>query len=369
MELASEDALRLNVLVQNAQAVRIDENRMVVYGLNGERELKAPLNPTCRADRYLALVRELLAAAVLDSPGGYPVFLRRWTRMGQIDHDQIDRLLKLGEPEALMAVVCSPGLTDELARRAWWVAPASEYARRMLANPTVAAGAMGKVLAAHLLEHLPFDSEPRDMLDSVRLVLQPGLIDEERRRRLWEAGRARQTYRVGFLMACADALPEPLPPHREFEHWRPALAPPAVQGNPYAALLLKLFDAPGQSFIGAAADALRRPADQEVVAALLNAVGAYFRPARGDLERLRSIEAVSAAAAAMLAAPDPDLAALLAAVPDLAAAVEAMLVLAHVDEQVVTPIFAASDAVGSVMRKRIAPVVDPLLRHLAVLRA
>ena len=85
MELSSEDSLRLNVMIANAEAVRIDENALIVYGLNGEREMKVQLNPNSRSDKYLMAVREMLSAAVLDSPGGYPVFLRRWTRMGWID--------------------------------------------------------------------------------------------------------------------------------------------------------------------------------------------------------------------------------------------------------------------------------------------
>ncbi|MDH3354145.1 MAG: sulfur reduction protein DsrS, partial [Chromatiales bacterium] len=118
MQLSSEDNLRLNVLITQAEAIRIDENEMIVYGLQGEQEMRVALNPTMRADKYLEQVRELLASVVLDSPGGYPIFLRRWSRMGQIDSDQLDRLLRSGEPEAVMAVVSAPGLTNELARRA-----------------------------------------------------------------------------------------------------------------------------------------------------------------------------------------------------------------------------------------------------------
>ena len=37
-QLSHEDSLRINVLMANAEAVRIDENRMVVYGMSAGRE-------------------------------------------------------------------------------------------------------------------------------------------------------------------------------------------------------------------------------------------------------------------------------------------------------------------------------------------
>lgn len=365
MNLSAEDSLRLNVLVSNAEAVRIDENTMAVYGLQAGRELKVQLNPTCNGDKYLGYVRELLSGAVLDSPGGYPVFLRRWTRMGQIDHDQLDRLLRLGEPEAVMAVVCSPSLTDDLARRAWWAAPSAEHARRMLEHPRVAQGVMGPVLAEYLIEYLPFETEHRDMLESVRLVLQPGLITPERRQRLWDAGRNKKTYRVGFLRAVPDDLPEPVSARRDVADHAAALA--AVDG-PAAGLLHKLLDGVGQTFLEVAADALRRPADQDVVVALLDTLGGYFRALRCEGERLRSIQAMEQRAAARLADPGDVAKPLLAAVPALRAEVEAMLFLAEVGESTVTDIFARSDAVGSVMRTRIEPVVKAIQARIAVLR-
>lgn len=365
MSLSAEDSLRLNVLVTNAEAIRIDEQAMAVYGLQNGRELKVQLNPTGNSNKYLGYVRELLSGAVLDSPGGYPVFLRRWTRMGQIEHNQLDRLLRLGEPEAVTAVVCSPGLTDDLARRAWWAAPCAEHARRMLAHPCVAQGTMGPVLADYLLEYLPFETEPRDMLESVRLVLQPGLITSERRQRLWNAGRSKKTYRVGFLCAIPDQLPEPLPARRDASDY---VAVFTALNTPAARLLCKLLDGVGQTFLDVATDALRHPADQDVVTALLDAIGNYFRDLRSGPVGLRTVAAMEQRVAVRLTDPDDMVAPLLAAVPTLRAEVEAMLFLAEVSEAAVTDIFARSDAVGSVMRTHIAPVVQPILARMVVLR-
>ena len=121
MDLTPEDALRINVLLAGpVEAIRIDESRMAIHALSGKGEAKIQLNPNCRDESYLRRVRETLSSHVLGSPGGYPVFLKRWTRMGQARDEILESLLKLGEPEAVVAVVNASGITDELARRAWW---------------------------------------------------------------------------------------------------------------------------------------------------------------------------------------------------------------------------------------------------------
>ena len=79
MQLSQEDSLRLNVLLnQSVQAIRIDEGKMLVYGLTEKGEAKIQLNPNCKDELYVKRVRETISSHVLGSPGGYPVFLKRW---------------------------------------------------------------------------------------------------------------------------------------------------------------------------------------------------------------------------------------------------------------------------------------------------
>ncbi|MEK7190799.1 MAG: sulfur reduction protein DsrS, partial [Pseudomonadota bacterium] len=171
MSLSPEDLLRLNVLLaHDLQAVRIDEQALTVHGLTLNDEARIPLNPNCRPAQYLKRVRETLSNHALGSPGGYPVFLQRWTRMGQAKDAQLEKLLLLGEGEAVVAVAGAPGLTDDIARRAWWAMPTADIARRMLERETVVQGSMGKVLAAYLVEHLPFETDPLTIITTVRLV-------------------------------------------------------------------------------------------------------------------------------------------------------------------------------------------------------
>ncbi len=358
MELSPEDALRLNVLLANAEAVRIDENSMTVFGLAAGNEMKFPLTPTGRSDQYLKLVRSTLSEVILDSPGGYPVFLRRWTRMGQIDHEQMDRLLKLGEPEAVMAVVCSRNLSDELAQRAWWCAPWSEHARRMLESNQVVAGEMGRVLAAHLIEHLPFETEPQDMLDTVRMVLQPGLIDEEQKQRLWQSGARNRSYRIGFLKALPDDLPEQQCARTDLNKYRDLLERFSAEDNPYAQQLLRLLDAPGQTFLIVAEDVLLHLADQEVAIAMFNTLGSYFS-GLPHAEGLFDIDAIGKQVEQQLQ-EDNQLHLILKAIPALDQEIRAMLMLSHVSEYLLNPVFSQTDAVGTVMQERMEPVTIPL---------
>ena len=190
MELTPEDALRINVLLAGSvDAIRIDESRMTVYALSDKGEAKVPLNPNCRDESYLRRVRETLSSHVLGSPGGYPVYLKRWTRMGQARDEILESLLKLGEPEAVVAVVNASGITDDIARRAWWASQTSDNARCMLRQQAVVEGEMGRVLADFLVEFLPFEEEARNQIISVSLVMQRGLISQEERARLWDKAR------------------------------------------------------------------------------------------------------------------------------------------------------------------------------------
>jgi len=380
MSLSTEDNLRLNVmLANNVDAVRIDEGRMMVFGIVNNNEMQIQLNPNCRDEQYIKQVRELLSEKVLGSPGGYPVFLKRWTRMGQMKDESLSDLLKLGEPEAVMAVVCAQGLTDELARLAWWAAPEAEHARRMLESEVVVNGEMGNILADFLIEFLPFEEDPYAIVRSVRLVLQGDLITEDVRNTLWARGLKKNVFRIGFLEACPDALPEPKPMRTDAEQHQKSLQELIEQGNRYAAQLNKILSSSGQSFIHTSEVILKKPATQEAVCALLNAVGNYFNPdydvsLKSRNEMLsnamaeQDINVLLEHAKHMTESADGELAVLLQTLPDLRASIEAMLSLASITDAIATPVFARTDAIGSVMRKKLAPVTDLLFVQLMVLR-
>lgn len=367
LELSNEDALRLNVLVNNVEAIRIDERTLTVYGLSARGEAKVQLNPTGRGESYLKAVREFLSASALGSPSGYPVHLNRWTRMGQARDTNLAKLLMLGETEAISAVVCAPGLTEELARRAWWSEPTSENARRMLARECVARSELGKILAGHLVEHLPFESEAQVIIDSVRLVLQPGLIEPPVRARLWDKGASQSAYRIGFLASEPDQLPQPLAARADFESLRPALSEFAARDNTHARLLLRCLDSPGQTFLAICEQVLHKLSSQEAAVSLLNVLSRYFSGIRTDLPACPDSQIILNDALRVTRESLP-VQELLAAIPAVQAECVAMQALARMDEALVTPVFAHSTATGALMRRKIAPILEAVHAQLTVLR-
>lgn len=373
MGLTPEDALRLNVLLAGSlEAVRIDESSMTLYALSGKGEARVKLNPNCRDDSYLRQVRETLSSHVLGSPGGYPVYLKRWTRMGQARDEILESLLLLGEPEAVVAVVNAGGITDELARRAWWTSQTADNARCMLRQEAVVSGSMGPVLAEFLIEFLPFEEEARDQIASVRLVLQGDLVDEEVRYSLWEKGRHKNAFYVGFLQSIPDALPDLSAPSPVWVEIRGRLAALVAAGNPYAAQLCRLLCPAGQAWLGTVQAVMKKPVNQDVMVELMHAIAGYFRPLPFERAILTDLQDIVVAVDHMLdAAPAslPQLACLMQAVPDAMPQVRAMLVLSMLDEPVLNPVFSRTDAIGTVMRKKLRPVTEPLQEQLDILAA
>jgi hypothetical protein len=332
-ELAPEDSLRLNVLLAGGagelQAVRIDESSQVLHALTDRGEARVSLHPVGRADRYLMSVRELLGGHAMDSPGGYPVHLRRWTRMGQASQTRLEALLKLGEPEAVTAVAHAPNLTDELARRAWWAAPGMELARSMLGHPAVQAGDMAQVLSDYLIEYLPFEEDPIRAMNSIRAVVAAGRYSDADARQLWAKGLRRPHYLIGFLESAADALPEPAA----------ARSVPDDVAGPWRDLLARDFSAQGQAWIRAAAMALDKPPAHDAVYLLIELLQRRFAAVRDLPVPVPLAEALPTETAALLA-------------------------LSTLTEDAATAILINTTAVGPLLRRKLAPVLDPLLNLL-----
>jgi hypothetical protein len=342
-ELSPEDELRLNVLLAaEVHAVRVDEGQQTLYALTDRGEAKVVLHRNCRADLYVQRVRELLGGHAMGSPGGYPVHLMRWNSMGQSSARSLAALLKLGEPEAVRAVAQAPGITDELARCAWWALPTMEVARYLLAHPVVCSGSMGPVLAEFLIEHLPFEEDPIQAMNAIRAVVGAGLMSQDHVAALWLKSKHRPHYFLGFLEHQPDNLP-PETARSLDEDLAAMLVRGAARDDLWATSLARCHTANGQSYLRAIALALEKPPAPEAVFLALDLLGRYFAVLR-DLS-------------APTDWPAP-----------LQREVLAMVVLCQASQQLAVPILCKTTAVGPLMRRHLEPVLAPLLAQIQVLR-
>ena len=390
MALSNEDSLRLNVLLaQKVSAIRIDEGKLIVYALTDKGEAKIQLNPTARNNKYIKEVKDFLSTKALGTPGGFPMYISRWNRMGDLRNNSLDKLLLLGEEEAVTAVVNNNDLTAELAKSAWWCVQSADNARSMLSNKAVVDGEIGKELTKFLIEFLPFEEDPLKMLISTRLVLQPGLISDEEMMSLWRKAKSKNTLYIGFMDIRPDKLPDQQPEHGRYQEVKENLSTLLEAGNPYAQILCKLLSGPGQTFLKTAEASFKRPPNYDIVGALIETIRRYVfvdHPEAGqnknDLalgltpggEIQTDIDAISALVNDIYHDENDlngseELQAIKSAVPDLSAQLQALLFLTRTSQTVLAPTIAKSTAVGSLMRKKLKPVFDPILLNLRLLQS
>lgn len=370
MQLSNEDNLRLNILLaQDLKAIRIDESKMIVYALSSKGDAKIVLNPNCRDDSYLRMVKELLSNKVTGSPGGYPVYIKRWTRMGQDRQEEsLAQLLLLGEPEAVVAVVHAPTITPEIARHAWWAYPSSENARRLLDKKEIAESDLARELAEFLLEFLPFEVEHKDMIDTVSLCLQPGLLNDSEVADLWKRAKRKQSLYVGFLHSLADDLPDSSETHSTYDDVQQKLSGLVSEENIYATQLLRYLSESGQVFLTTILRVFDKAASQDTIVSMFHALSRYNLSIPLATVKQRNLKDAEQLAQVWLTSPeDEHLQACLQHCPECREQLRAMLVLAQLGEVTLFPIFGVTDALGSVMRKKLKPLTDPLRDYIKLL--
>jgi hypothetical protein len=396
MPLSSEDSLRLNVLMaQQVKAIRIDEGKMLLYALTAKGEAKITLNPNEKNDRYLKQIRDFLSTKVLGIAGGFPVYISHWNRLGEAKGNNLDKLLLLGEDSATIAVVNSRELTPDLASSAWWAYQSADNARSMLTNKLVVEAEIGKELAKFLLEFLPFEEEPSNMLASIRLVLQADLISEEDKLKLWKKAKTKNTLYLGFLDTLPDNIPEPVAAHANYQPIKEKLSALIEQKNPYAISLCHLLDVQGQTFINTALSAFKRPPNQVVYAALIESIRRYTvnlligsqgktgetlyeyslgLRTNGEVET--DIKSIISYSQQLVNKQDEGkgnettiaLNEVLTVLPQLKKQLLAIVILSQTSQSVTFPVFSQSNAVGTLMRKKLKAVTDEMTSLLSNLQ-
>jgi hypothetical protein len=374
MPLTPEDSFALNVLLAaRPTAIRLEESALRAMGLTKRGDLSVALHPNCRAEKYMDEVRGLLIEHALDDAHTTLVDLKSWMRRGRVAGPHLERLLLTGEPEAVDRVARSPELVPELAQCVWWIDPSADQARAMLARAKVAESDIGRMLAEFLVEHLPFETEPGMILESVRLSLLGGQLGAADLDKLWRRGANNATYRAGYIAALPHDIPGEAAPLRGWDDVSMQVEPLAESGHPLAALIARCASPAGQKFIAAQYEALGIVNAPEAAAVLLDALADYFAEARlaastasAGVPASANVEAI-AAWADDLCARAPEAIAPLLIEPRLARLTRAALFLACCGEPIATPVLAQIRSPGTLLRRKLAPILAPVREQLAAL--
>lgn len=290
--------------------------------------------------------------------------------MGQSrTNESLERLLLLGESEAIVAVVNADEVTNEVARRAWWAMPTAANARCLLRHTDVIDGDMGKILAEFLVEFLPFEEEPGAMIESARLVLQKDLIAGKVRADLWKKGQRKNALLVGFLKTVPDGLPIESKEHKTLEQLKEKLL--GLNDNIYSKLVLRILNKEGQAYLTTIEAVMKKPSNQDVVISLFKTIREYFETVRPNDVEYHDIEILLNDANKYIdvtATQLDDLKDILSTLPELSDLIKGIIILSLIGESLTSPIFSRTDAIGSLMRRKIEHIVSPLLKEISVLR-
>jgi hypothetical protein len=113
---------------------------------------------------------------------------------------------------------------------------------------------------------------------------------------------------------------------------------------------------------------LRKPANQDVMVELMRALAAYSA-GLPDRKRLTTIAEIEQEVEARMSDDDRGgLAGLLQEIPEYAHHIRAALFLSLLDEPVLDPVFSRTDAIGTVMRSKLQPLIEPVREQIGVLR-
>ena len=342
--LEPEDTLKLNVLIATSIAIRIDTYKLVVVGLNAQfKEQTIELRPSGDSDAYIKAVKKLLVTQVLGAMGGYPSYLKRWSRMGQVASSNLTSLLKLGEVEAVVAVANSTNLDDQLLKVTWWCATntdnQAEIGRFLLTKEFVTFTETGQKIAQYLLEFLPFVNDTEQLIDTTSLVLQNELINQKDKEELWKQGQRKTAFLVGFVERMQGNLPnelniQPL----ECQH-------PDLQ---------IINDQQSQIFLSTLAHILKKINQEYVLYRALEVLGQYLTHEQITLQDSIDKINVQIENLNIISIQEQD-------------KLNARFLLAGVNERLVVSIISAHNLTGSAIRKKLSHILEPIQKALVIL--
>ncbi len=343
--LSAEDTLKLNVLIATSVAIRIDIYKLVVVGLNAQhKEQTIELNPSGDSSKYIKEVQKLLVSQVLGAMGGYPSYLKRWSRMGQVESSNLASLLKLGDVEAVVAVSNATNLDEKLLEITWWCATntdqQAEIGRFLLTKNFVVKTQIGKQIAEYLFEFLPFTDDIEQLIDTTNLVLQKDLIDSSLVDRLWKQGQRKTVFLVGFIERLQNNLPN---------------TDGTIKLDCKQKELEEICTEQGQILLKTISHILKKINQEYVLYRTLEVLGGFM--SHKMIQTFNTIEEITEQAdivAKNLGLQDDD-------------KVRARLMLAGVSEDLVVSYISAHNLTGSAIRKKLDNVLSPIQDALQLL--
>ena len=356
--LSPQDKLRLGVLAtRNVRAVRIDESAASLSALTDEGEARIPLDPGPEPRRYFRALRDHLSELFLNLPGGYPAHIGRWTRMDSLHRDP-ERLLLLGDPEAVVAVAFADRLDARVAADVWWCSQSVEIALALLRHPGAADWPVGQELAHFMLEHLPFEEDAAIVAGALGRILQPGLVSGDRAAELWRRGHRRHPWRAGFFLGHPALYPDTRGEHPEYRALGERLSGRGQGRNPVGRLLLEFLGEPGRNSLAALVGALDNPREQEVVTLVFRRVQDVFRWPGPAPERPREPAAAWSLAEGLLEREEGHAGAIRPVLGDGQwECLRSLAFLCLAGEEMLVPVFGGNTFSGSVMLRHLGPVL------------
>jgi hypothetical protein len=144
--------------------------------------------------------------------------------------------------------------------------------------------------------------------------------------------------------------------------------------NPFAGQLCRLLSPAGQAYLDCVGAVLKKPSNQDVMVELMHAMAAYScslpvtMPRKFHINDVARLSVEPGDGALVDADARQYLQALLDALPEGKNYIHAMLFLAMLAEPILDPVFSKTDAIGTVMRKKLQPVTEPINEQIRILR-
>jgi hypothetical protein len=130
---------------------------------------------------------------------------------------------------------------------------------------------------------------------------------------------------------------------------------------------VRVLSEPGQGYMQTLFGIFKKPSNQDVINMTLDQIADYFSPVREERVDL-TLDELSAEAKDWVSHRD-DAQAVIGLNDAFADKLQAIRVLSGLSYGVVRPVFKGSTAIGSLMRKKLAPVLEPLQGHMSAITA